>query len=75
MLDKESLQDWQRMHELLLRKERALADLAMDHAIGKATVEELEALQKEVTVMRELADAIFLRAFGVPRRKPREQGE
>lgn len=75
MLDKGALVDWQRMHGVLLEKERRFADLAVEHAMGAATEEELSALQEEVTQMRELADAIFQKAFGVARRKPREAGE
>lgn len=74
MLQKECLADWQRMHATLMEKERRLADLAVDHAMGAATEEELTSLQGEVTRMRELADAIFQRAFGVARRRS-QQGE
>ena len=72
MLDKGCLVDWQQVHGVLLEKERRLADLAVDHAMGTATEEELSALQEEVTHMRELADAVFQKAFGVARRRPRD---
>ena len=72
MLDKGCLVDWQQVHGVLLEKERRLADLAVDHAMGTATKEELSALQEEVTQMRELADAVFQKAFGVARRRPRD---
>ena len=63
------------MHGVLLEKERRLADLAVEHAMGTATEEELSALQEEVTRMRELADDIFQKAFGVARRRPRVPGD
>ena len=72
MLDKECLADWQQMHTVLMDKERQLADLAVDHAMGVASEEDLSALQEEVTRIRGQADEIFKRAFGVARRRSRE---
>lgn len=72
MLDKDCLADWQQMHVKLMEKERQLADLAVDHAMGVASEEDLSVLQEEVTLMREQADEIFQKAFGVARRRPRE---
>ena len=72
MLDKECLADWEQMHAALMDKERQLADLAVDHAMGVASEEDLSALQGEVTRMREKADEIFQKAFGVARRRSRE---
>lgn len=72
MLDKDCLADWQQMHVKLMEKERQLSDLAVDHAMGVASEEDLSVLQEEVTLMREQADEIFQKAFGVARRRPRE---
>lgn len=70
MLDKGYLSDWHQVHAMVLEKERRLADLAVDHAMGTASEEQLYAFKQEVTAMRELADAIFQKAFGVPGRRP-----
>lgn len=74
MLDKECLADWQQMHVTLMEKERQLADLAVDHAMGLASEEDLSMLQEEVTRTRQRADEVFHRAFGVARRRSREGG-
>lgn len=65
MRDDAHLQDWRRMHELLLEQERLFAAKAIEHALGQATAAELDALHQEVRAIRALADAIFEKAFGL----------
>lgn len=66
------LDDCKSMHDVLLKTDKQLADVAIEYALGKVSVEELETVSEKVEVMRELADTMFLKAFGVARRRARE---
>lgn len=64
------LAEWKRVHALLMDKEVSFADLAVEHAVGKITVADLDKAQAEVLALRELADTVFHKTFGVDRRRP-----
>lgn len=57
------------MQDLLIEGEKMLANKALEHACGAASATELQAVSKEVERLRERADSVFERAFGVPRRR------
>ena len=63
MVDTVSAEAWQRAHALLLEKERHLEQLAVRHAQGAATHEELTALQVETERLRQAANAMFNAVF------------
>lgn len=61
-----------KMHDLLLKTDKLLADVAIEYALGRVSGDELESLSENVEELRELADTIFLSALGVARSRPRE---
>jgi len=61
----EAMHEWQRVHGILLQKERHLAQLAVRHERGGIATQALDALRTEVIVLRKLADALFEAAFSV----------
>ena len=61
--------DWRRAHEVLLAQERAFGELVMRYAQGQASPQELEAGRREVQALRDLADAVLEKGFGLAKER------
>jgi hypothetical protein len=70
MSDSTEIQQWKRVNEALLEKERHLMQLLVRYARGDVDADVVDGVRAEVAVIRELADAAFNQAFG-----PRSAGK
>jgi hypothetical protein len=71
MTDSAEIQEWKHTAQALLEKQRHLDQLLVRVARGDYHAEMLDQVRAEVEVLRELEDATFNAAFGVPVRAGR----
>ena len=57
-----TLQDWLKAHDALMEAERRLSDAALDFAAGRISQEQLDSARENVTMLRDLCDAVFRKA-------------
>lgn len=60
---KTTIQDWLRVQDMLIQKEKQVSELAVKLATGKATEQEMDTLRGQVVDMRVLADAVLNKAL------------
>jgi cell division protein FtsB len=63
MVNPAGAEAWQRVHALLLEKERHLEQVKVRHAKGAATSAEVAALKTETDRLREQANSMFNAVF------------
>jgi hypothetical protein len=63
MSDLIAAHEWRRAHDKLLQKERQIAQLAVRHARGEISADDIQALMTEVSVLRKLTEVLFDLAF------------
>jgi hypothetical protein len=61
--DPSPVDDWLRIHRLLMDKETAFTDLALRAAAGEVSLEELDEQRQELMALRELCNAVYKRTF------------
>ena len=64
MSNNSPIQQWKRIHEALLEKERHLTQLLVRYARGNVEAAVVEHVKMEVDILHKLADAMFQEAFG-----------
>lgn len=63
MLEPSHVEDWLRVHRMLLDKEAAFTDLALRAAAGEITLEELDEHRDALMALRSLCAAVYEKAF------------
>jgi hypothetical protein len=62
-IDRSAMQDWLRVHRRLVELEAEFSDAAMRAAAGKIGMEELQEKHELLLGMRDLATAVYEKAF------------
>jgi hypothetical protein len=60
------LTEWKRVHDALLVQEGVFRRLVARRASGQVALRELEIAHRELQALRELADAVLVKALGLP---------
>jgi hypothetical protein len=66
MPDTAAVQEWIRVHRMLMEREATFTDLALRAAAGEVSLEELNRQREVLMGMRSLCTAVYEKAFPKP---------